>query len=478
MYDVVIIGGGIIGCAVFRELTRYVGNVLLVEGKSDVCEGTSKANSAIIHAGFDAVPGSQKAYYNQRGSALYPRLCQELSIPFLNNGSLVVAGEEGAPRLAALEKNAQRNRIPGVTILSAAELYAKEPNLAPWYAYALYAPTGGIICPFEATYALYENGLANGGQVRLGCTITGIETMDGEGFCLKSTAGEIETKTVVNAAGLYADRICGMAKGDPFFIIPRRGEYCLLDKSEGDVVTHTIFRLPTHMGKGVLVTPTVHGNLLAGPTAEDIADKENLATTRKGMAYVLESAKDILAGGVKEHKIITSFCGLRAHGIGEDFIVGRDSRVSGLYHAACMESPGLSAAPAVGQSIAQMVAADLDLAEKKDFMPHRKRQKPFAEMDGAERAAAIEADGGHARIICRCETVTEGEIRNAIGRGARTLDGIKRRCRPGMGRCQGGFCTPRILEIMEEELGVSSFNVMKKGTDAPLVRYPLKGVPQ
>ena len=457
-YDVIIAGGGVTGCAIARELSRYALDICLLEREEDVCSGTSKANSAIVHAGFDAAPGSMKAQMNVAGSRLMPDLAQELDVPFRQNGSMVLClSPDDRPALEALYRRGLTNGVEGLSLLTGEEARALEPHLTQAVAGALLASSGGIVCPFELTAALAENARANGAEVRCLEPVEALERR-GEGWTVTTGRGALTSRWVVNAAGLAAGRIHGMACPDHLEIIPRRGEYLLLDKSAGSHVTRTIFQLPGRYGKGVLVTPTVHGNLLAGPTAEDIADGADTATTAAGLALVRERAAlgvaDIPFGAV-----ITSFAGNRAHSSRGDFLLSETA--PGFFDAAGIESPGLSAAPAIGRYVAERIASALGAALRPDFDPIRRAIPRPAQMPDRERAALIREDPRYGDIVCRCEQVSEGEILEAIRRGARSLDGVKRRVRAGMGRCQGGFCTPRVLEILARELGISPDEVCK-----------------
>lgn len=456
MTDIIVIGAGVTGCAVARELARYDLSVTVLERASDVCEGTSKANSGIAHAGFDAVPGTLKAKLNVAGSEMMEALSKELDFPYKRNGSLVLCFEEGdRPKLQRLLEQGRTNGVKGLRIIEKEELKGLEPNISEDAVAALYAPTGGIVCPFGLTIALAENAAVNGVTFRLNTAVQEIQKIP-EGYRVITDQETLESRVVINAAGVYADRFHNMVSGQKIKIIPRKGEYCLMDKKVGDWVTRTVFQLPTKYGKGVLVTPTVHGNLLAGPTAVDIEDYEGINTTGEGMADLLKRAA-LSVEGLPSGQIITSFAGLRAHGVTEqeDFIVGPAADAPGFFDAAGMESPGLTCAPALGKYMAEMVLAYLPAEEKKDFMAARKGIPNMALADPEERQRLIKENPLYADVVCRCELVTEGEIVDAIRRplGATTLDGVKRRTRAGMGRCQAGFCSPRTVEILARELG-------------------------
>ena len=477
MYDAVIIGGGAVGCAVARYLSRYRLSICLVERGEDVCVGTSKANSAICHAGFDAPVGSAKARFNVEGSRMMEGLSRELDFPYRRCGSLVLCFDEAElPHLRELLERGVQNGVEGLEILDRAALRALEPAVSDKAVAALWAPTGAVLCPFGMTIALAENAAANGCAFRFNTEVARIERRDG--FFRLYTGGDcIDTRVVISAAGVYGDALHNQLCADKLTIVPRRGEYCLLDRTCGQLVQHTIFQLPSAMGKGVLVTPTVHGNLLVGPTAVDQPDKDRTATTAEGLRSVAETAAKSVEN-LPMRDVITSFAGLRAHlsGPEDDFIVGEST--DGFFEAVGIESPGLSSAPAIGRYLAELAAAKLHAAEKKDFITQRRDMPHPREMDFASRQDLIARDPAYGQVICRCEGVTEGEIRDAIRRvpGARSLDGVKRRVRAGMGRCQGGFCGPKVMELLSRELHVPITALTKDGGESRLLAGRTKEV--
>ena len=477
MYDAVIIGGGAVGCAVARYLSCYRLSICLVERGEDVCVGTSKANSAICHAGFDAPVGSAKARFNVEGSRMMEGLSQELDFPYRRCGSLVLCFDEAElPHLRELLERGVQNGVEGLEILDRAALRALEPAVSDKAVAALWAPTGAVLCPFGMTIALAENAAANGCAFRFNTEVARIERRDG--FFRLHTGGDcIDTRVVISAAGVYGDALHNQLCADKLTIVPRRGEYCLLDRTCGQMVQHTIFQLPSAMGKGVLVTPTVHGNLLVGPTAVDQPDKDRTATTAKGLRSVAETAAKSVEN-LPMRDVITSFAGLRAHlsGPEDDFIVGEST--DGFFEAVGIESPGLSSAPAIGRYLAELAAAKLHAAEKEDFIAQRRDMPHPREMDFASRQDLIARDPAYGQVICRCEGVTEGEIRDAIRRvpGARSLDGVKRRVRAGMGRCQGGFCGPKVMELLSRELHVPITALTKGGGESRLLAGRTKEV--
>lgn len=464
MVDVCIIGGGVVGCAIARELSRFHLSIVLLERHSDVSEGTTKANSAIVHAGYDAKPGTRKARDNVAGNRIFASWCDELATPYRNNGSLVVAfTEEEKNGLSALLERGRTNGVGGLRLLEQDELRAREPNLAPEVLAALLAETGGICCPYQLTIDLATHALLNGVDIRLDSPVRSIRRVEG-GFALDTPGQTVRCRMLVNAAGVHADTINDQLSEDRFRILPRRGEYWMIDKTFGDAFRSTIFQMPTALGKGVLITPTVEDTLIIGPNAEDIGDGDDVRTTAEGLAAVLRVARRSWPD-MPGRQFITQFAGIRAHSDRDDFIVGRSADVAGYYLAAGMESPGLTAAPAIAVELAEMIADDAGARRKEDFLPPYRQATPFRLLTPDERAARVRADPAWGRMICRCEQITEAEIVEAIQRplGARTVDGVKRRTRAGMGRCQGGFCQPRVLEILSRETGLSPLDLSKFG---------------
>ena len=470
MYDVIIIGAGVTGCAVARYLSRYQGSALVLERAEDVCCGTSKANSAIIHAGFDAAHGSLMAKMNVQGSRMVPGLAKELDFPFRRNGSLVVCmSEEDMHRLLALYENGVKNGVEGLEIVDAQRLHELEPNVSKNAVAALWAPTGGIVCPFNMTIALAENANANGVDFRFNTKVTGF-TRGEEGWTVHTEQGDFRTRYVVNAAGVYADVLHNMVSPRKLHITPRRGDYCLLDRQVGGFVSHTVFQLPGKLGKGVLVSPTVHGNIIVGPTAIDIEDRDGTNTTAAGLEELISKA-GISVDNLPIRQTITSFAGLRAHEDHHEFVIGEAEDAPGFVDCAGIESPGLTSAPAIGLTVAELLREKLGLREKEDFIATRKGLLDPKSLTWDAYQALIRENPAYGQIICRCEQVTEGEIIDAIRRplGARSLDGVKRRTRAGMGRCQAGFCSPRVMEILARELGVSQAEITKCGGASRLI---------
>ena len=462
MKDVIVIGAGVVGGAVARELTKYGLNVTMVERCADVGMGATKANSAIVHAGFDAKEGSLKAYLNVRGSEMMESFAAELGVKYKRNGSLVVGfSEEDEATLRDLKARGEKNGVKGLEVLKRDEILKIEKNIGEGVTCALYAPSGAIICPYELCMATVGNAMDNGAELKLDFEVKEIKKIDG-GFEVCSDTDSVIGRYVVNCAGVYSDKIAALVGDESFTVIPRRGEYMLLDKECGSLVSHTIFRCPSKMGKGILVSPTVDGNLILGPTAENIEDKEDKSTTRSGLAKVRREAGEQVSG-VNFAKVITSFTGLRSVGSTGDFIININD---GFINCAGIESPGLSSAPAIAVYVRELIekaGEKLDL--RADFVGTRRPDGFFKSCTDEEKNAIIAEHPEYAHIICRCEMTSEGEILEAIRTNPkpRDLDGVKRRTRSGMGRCQGGFCSPYIVEILARELGVDYTDVTKFG---------------
>lgn len=475
MYDVVIIGAGVSGSSIARELSRFELAICLLDKEWDVASGTSKANSAIVHAGYDAKPGTLQARLNVAGNALMEHWCRDLDVPFKRIGSLVLAfDDDDMQELHHLMEQGIANGVPGLRMIGRDELHAMEPYVSDKAIAALHAPTAGIVCPYELTIAAAENAVANGVEIKLRQQVLGIVPQS-YGFDVVTPQQTIKARYVVNAAGVYADDIAAMIGDHSFKITPRKGEYCILDKSKGYLAAHVIFQPPTAMGKGVLVSPTVDGNILVGPNAHDIDDKEDTSTTAQGLQEVMDTAR-LSVPSVSERDVITSFAGLRAVS-GSDFVIKTSNVDKRFIHVGGICSPGLTSAPAIAAMVVELLrSAGLDMQPKPDFNPIRKGIPRFREMDRAEQKRLIEQDPAFGRIICRCETVTEGEILAAIHRPvpATTLDAIKRRVRAGMGRCQGGFCSPRVMEILSRELNIPMDQMTKKGGVSLILAGPVQ----
>jgi glycerol-3-phosphate dehydrogenase len=475
---ILIVGGGITGMAIARELSKYDVKVALIEKEADIAfGGPTKANTAIIHAGYDDEPGTMAASLCVRGNVLWTRLSSELSISFDRIGSLVVAlDDEEVPILQKLIERGRTNGVQKLKIVKGEELFGMEPNLSSKAVAGLYAATAGIICPYEAAMALAENAKMNGVSILLETMATGVSVRDGEIRAVQTNRGAIHARYVINAAGLFSDEVSAMAGIDEFKITPRKGEYVIYDKDLDGLVNHVLFPTPTPVSKGIVVTPTVDGNIIAGPTAHDIDNKQDTATTSAGLQEVLKGAYKLVPElSARYDAIISGFAGLRPQPSTGGFIIKSYGDPSGFMNVAGMKSPGLTSAPAIVEMVLDTLKAEgLDLGERSDFRPFREPiVHPLrAPSSNAEELIADDRRYGH--VVCRCEHVTESEILEAIRRGAETLDGIKYRARAGMGRCQGGFCTPHVIRILARELEISVEEVTKKGGDSRILLYRAK----
>lgn len=471
-YDVAIIGAGVIGGMVARELSRYQLKVCLLEKENDVAMGASRANSGIIHGGYDPEPGTMKAKLNARGIGMLYQAARELNVHHKNNGAMVCAFgtvEEDA----AIEKLYQRgvsNGIAGLRVITGAEARAMEPNLSEKVSKALYVPNSGIICPYDLTIAAVGNAMDNGVELKRNFPVCAIEKE--KDFKVISADGEcVEATWLINCAGGYSDKIAEMA-GDGFFtIIPRAGQYLLLDKVEGGRVSHTIFQVPSAEGKGILVTPTVDGNLLTGPTATRVADPDCTQITSEGVAGISQFASKSVPS-VDFRQVITSFSGVRSSEKDGDFIIRESRKAPGLVHVAAIDSPGLTSCVAIAGMVVDILKnLGIKLELKPDWNGRRENVHAFREMSDEEKNAYIQAHPDYGRIVCRCEGVSEGEIRAAIRRNppAFDTDSVKRRTRSGMGRCQGGFCLPYVMKLIAQEWGIPVEEVTKSGGNSGIL---------
>lgn len=461
MYDVVIIGCGVVGASAAYELARYKLRVAVLEAAADIAAGTTKANSAIIHAGYDPEPGTLMARLNVEGNRLTGEICEKLQVPFKRVGSLVVAfSPEQLPTLRTLYDRGCKNGVPGLRLLSGEEARAMEPGLSEEVCGALLAPSAGIIDPWGFAIAMAETAVRGGVEVRRDCPVTGIEDT-GAGFVLHTPTGDVTARFVLNAAGVDADRVHEMLEPNGWQTLPSRGEYYLLDKSEHDRVSRVIFQCPGPEGKGVLVAPTIHGNLICGPNAQGVEDRLDLGNTAAGMAEVRAKAARSVPG-VEWRQNIRNFAGLRANTTRSDFIIEESKAHPGFIDLAGIKSPGLSSAPAIAKMAAEMLAADgLALEPDPDFVDKREHIV-FKNLSAEEKNELIRKDPRYGWVVCRCETITEGEIVAALHSPIppRSINGVKRRCNAGMGRCQGGFCGPRVQEIIARELGIDQAEVL------------------
>lgn len=467
---VAVIGAGVVGALIARELCRYEVEVLLFDREPEPGFGVTKANSAIVHAGFHDEPGTLRARFCVQGNALYPEVCAELSVPFRRVGAFVLAFTPEEERaLSLLLAQGEANGVPGLSLLSGKEVLAREPRVNPEVQRALWAPTVGITEPWALAQAAAENAAQNGAHLHLDEKVLGIVVHRGKVEALKTEKGIYPVSAVVNAAGLFADQVAAMA-GVPFpRLHPRRGQYLLLDKAAQGLISSVLFPTPTPLSKGILVLPTIDGGILLGPTAEDLGpdDKEATETTPEGLAQVLSGARKLVPE-LPLAEILKTFAGIRPEPEGGDFVIG-ESPVRGFYQAGGMRSPGLTAAPAVARFLAEAIASDLGLARNPRFNPVRPPIPRVDELTEDEWDRLIRADPRWGRIVCFCNQVTEAQVVEVIRRGARTLDGVKFRTRAGFGRCQGSFCTARILSILSRELGLSPEEISLRGRGSELI---------
>ena len=471
MYDVIIIGAGVIGASVARELSKYKAKVLVLDKESDVGNVTSMANSAIVHSGYDPKPGTNKAKYNVEGNAMYDLLTKELDVEFKRIGSLTCATDEEEMKvIESYLPRAKENNVE-VKILNKEETKKIEPYVSDAVIGSLYAPTAGIINPFELCVALCENAMDNGVDILLNEEVVEIGKLSDK-YIVKTNKTEYEAKVVVNAAGLYSDKISKMVGINHFEITPRKGEYFVLDHFEKPFVSHVIFPVPTEKGKGILVTPTTHGNYLVGPSSEFVDDKEDLSTDKLTLDNVRSSSTKLVRD-IPFGYIIRQFSGLRATGSTHDFVI---EEVDGFVNLGGIESPGLASAPAIAKEAVKLVNGVLDLEKNNNFNPFRRKVIRLNKMSIEERNELIRNNPAYGHIICRCEGISEGEVVDCIRRnaGARTIKGVKKRCRPGFGKCQGGFCEPLVLEILARELNLNPLNVRYDSKDSYILQSETK----
>lgn len=474
MYDIAVIGAGVIGTSIARELCRNNLSVIILEKENDVACGATKANSAIVHAGYNEPPGTMRARMNVLGNAMFDEFCKVLNVPFERIGSLVVAfSNADMDAVRELYENGKKLGVPNLRIVDAGAVYEMEPNLNPGLQGALFAPSAGITEPWEIAVACAENALDNGAELRLNFEVVDIEELM-DAFVIRSESESVKAKYLINCAGIHADDVHDMVSDmQDFKLHPRRGHYYLLDRETEGYVRHVIFPCPSELGKGTLILPTVEGNILVGPDSEDLsADmKSSVETTANRLGFVRAKASQ-LSEEIPFDKKITEFSGLRAEPDGDDFIIGWSKSVRNFYNVAGIKSPGLSSAPAIADYVRRALADEIGMVgENTSFNPHRRPRVRMSDLDDRDRQAMIDKDPRYGRIICRCEMISEGEIADAIHRsaGGRTLNGIKRRTRPGSGRCQGGFCGPRVLDILARELNLDPLEVAQEGKNARIL---------
>lgn len=476
MVDVTVIGCGVIGAATAAMLAKYDLSVMVLEAQNDVATGTTKANSAIIHAGYDPEPETQMARLNVEGNRLCKEWAKQLDVPCKEIGSLVLAFDEAdLAMINELYRRGVANGVPELKLLSAEELLAMEPNLSHEVKGALLAPSAAVISPWDFCLALAETAVKNGAQLKRSAPVTAIEKIEG-GYRLHTPQGAVESRMVVNAAGVFADKVHDMIAPHAFTTHPSRGEYYLMDKSQGALVDHVVFQCPNKDGKGVLVSPTVHGNLIVGPNAESVAEGDDVAVTADGLAFVRrQAAKSVPEINYRDS--IRNFAGVRAVTDQPDFVIAEAEGAPGFIDLGGIKSPGLSSAPAIAlQAVELLGKAGLTLKEKENYVFER-REIRFKELSSDEKAKLVEKSPAYGRVICRCETITEGEIIAALHSPIPpvSVDGVKRRCNAGMGRCQGGFCGPRVQEIIARELGVPQTEVLQDKAGSRILLCKTKG---
>ena len=476
MYDIFIIGSGVSGGFIALELSKYNLKVAIAERSLEPANGCSRANSGIVHGGYDPVPGTLKAKLNLRGSQMMPEMAKRLNIDFDPCGAHVLAfGAEDDAKIQALYERGLVNGVEGLSVITGDELRAKEPNVSDKVTSALYSATTGIISPYKMAITSTELACMNGCEFIRNCEVIGMES-NGDYITVHTSLGDYKAKYVVNAAGVNSAIVAKMLGDNSFDIIARKGEYLILDKSESGIVKSVIFQVPSNMGKGILVSPTIDGNVLLGPTSHNVDDKDDKSTTSDGIAEAVAGAKRSVPT-VNERKLITMFAGVRSVSSTGDFVIGQSKAEPRLFNAAGIESPGLTSSPAIAEYlVGLMKQAGVEMSEKKNYYVTRPAEKHVVHMPQNEANELIKADPAYGKIVCRCEQITEGEIIDAIRRpaGAVTVDGVKMRARAGMGRCHGGFCTSRVIEILSRELGVSEIEIKKQNDGSNMLYRTLR----
>ena len=475
IYDVIIVGGGVIGCAIARELSKYKLRTVLLEKNNDVCNETSAANSAIVHSGYDPLPNSLKAQMNVLGNSMYPQMCKELDVPFIQNGSLTIATtDDEMNTLLSLQKRANENKVE-TKILSSEEVLKLEPQLNKDIKGALFAPTCGIVNPFELTVALMENAMDNGVELLLNHEVNNIKINENSVSVFCKNNKELECKVLINAAGLFADDINAFVDKDSFTITPRKGQYFVLDHFDLNFVKHTLFMVPSDKGKGVLVTPTTSGNYLIGPSSDFVDDKQDLSTTKYILDSVRSQASRIIEN-IPYANLIRQYSGLRAVSSTGDFIIEHSKVSKNLINVAGIQSPGLASCPAIALKVVELLKECMPLNANEEFNPIRRKVYRLKEMSLEDKNKLISENPQFGHIVCRCEKISEGEIVDCIHRncGATTVKGVKKRCRPGFGKCQGAMCEASVIKILARELKKDESEILYSENDSNILKYETK----
>ena len=475
IYDVIIVGGGVIGCAIARELSKYKLRTVLLEKNNDVCNETSAANSAIVHSGYDPLPNSLKAQMNVLGNSMYPQMCKELDVPFIQNGSLTIATtDDEMNTLLSLQKRANENKVE-TKILSSEEVLKLEPQLNKDIKGALFAPTCGIVNPFELTVALMENAMDNGVELLLNHEVNNIKINENSVSVFCKNDKELECKVLINAAGLFADDINAFVDKDSFTITPRKGQYFVLDHFDLNFVKHTLFMVPSDKGKGVLVTPTTSGNYLIGPSSDFVDDKQDLSTTKDILDSVRSQASRIIEN-IPYANLIRQYSGLRAVSSTGDFIIEHSKVSKNLINVAGIQSPGLASCPAIALKVVELLKECMPLNANEEFNPIRRKVYRLKEMSIEDKNKLISENPQFGHIVCRCEKISEGEIVDCIHRncGATTVKGVKKRCRPGFGKCQGAMCEASVIKILARELKKDESEILYSENGSNILKYETK----
>lgn len=476
--DIVIIGGGIIGCSIAYEFSRYKLIIELLEQESDLCYGASGANTGLIHAGFDPPPGSLKAKFNSEGNRLIPQLAHELEVPFKQIGALVVGyNDSDISKLEKLKCRGLENGVSGLKILQQEEIHNLEPALNKDINGALFAPSAGIISPYEFTIALAENAAINGVKIRLSTRVMDIIVKHNSIKGIKTPNGRLNCRYVINAAGLFADKIASLAGLDTFTITPSRGEYLILDKRVKGLVNHTLFPLPRKVSKGIVVTPTVDGNIMLGPNAEEIENKSDNITTARGQANVINGSLKLVPR-LNVNEVICRFAGIRTIPNTNDFIIG-PTELEGFINVAGISSPGLTSAPAIAKHVVQIIADEENkkLLKKEEYIKGRPQRFIPRLATPQKHHENIQQNSAFGHVLCRCEHVTSGEVISELHRPVpvTTLKGVKLRTRAGMGRCQGAFCSQRLIFLLSHELNIPVEKVTLSGEGSEILIKSNKG---